>query len=197
VPSPLTVENADRLLDMVEGGATRRELASEFGVHPRTITRWKALLGFEWVEVMTEEKRKLRRLWASGMTQEAIGEQLGVTATTIRRWRHQLGLPDRTVVPHWYGSGDPDGLRRQVERLVEAGEADVAIAKRLKLRLATVARLRREAGLFYRSPDPIDAALLKRLFATGLSDRQIAEVMGTTAATIQVKRSQLRLLRQR
>ena len=194
-PSVLDQKSASQLLDMVEAGAQRREVASHFGVDVRTVTRWKKRLGFVWQTPGKPEKRELPRLWRSGLTQTEIAERLGVTATTLRRWRRELGLEERARRPSRSRQERLVARNREVRRLTRKGHDDSEIAELIGVRQATVAWHRRSAGWYYRSPDPIDLEVLTALFDEGLTDVEIAAQLDTTAATIQVKRSHLGLRR--
>ena len=194
-PSALDLKSANQLVDLVEAGAQPREVASHFGVDVRTISRWKKRLGFEWQQIDSPGKRELPSLWLSGMTQTEIGERLGVTATTVRRWRREIGLEERARRPSRSRQEQLAARTREVARLTRQGRSDGKIAALLGVSEATVAWHRRSAGWYYRSPDPIDHHVIAALFKDGLTDAEIAIEVDTTPATIQVKRSQMGLLR--
>ena len=193
--SLLDLKSGNRLLDMVEAGTQLREIASHFRVDVRTVSRWKKILGFEWQQLDNPGKSELPRLWRSGMTQREIGDRLGVTATTVRRWRREIDLEERARRPSRSREEQLVARTREVRRLTRKGYNDGEIAALLGLTQATVARHRRSAGWYYRSPGPIDPEVVTALFNNGQTDAEIAVELDTTPATIQVKRSRIGLLR--
>lgn len=101
-PGPITRKGAippdmaRRLPRLAAAGLSARTIAVEVGLHPKTITRWLAVLGSSARQrssrISQAELAEVARMRAEGMTFGAIGAALGRNASGVRQAAERHGL---------------------------------------------------------------------------------------------------------
>ena len=130
----VTPQDLVYMRDMFLDGATIREIAEYFGLHPRTVLDYLYGMGLKRrkrrrVKITREE---LEALCCRGLTDRAIAERYGVSAQYITQLRHRYGI---------YKEG-PRGMRRRryLERLADA------VMEEIEVKCYTTNRELRERG---------------------------------------------------
>lgn len=93
-------EQEAKLCDTYEVGATRKQLADDFGIAPKTVTAILKRRGIKsrWCKLTEADVDEAVRLYGQGLSLERVGERLGVNGGTVHYQFKKRGVQMRS--PH-------------------------------------------------------------------------------------------------
>ena len=171
-------------------GLTDEEIAARSGVSRRTVQTWRYKnhlkanpKSYEPSRMLEERRRKMRELYDRGLNDREIAAATGISEKTAAKFRQNNGLP-----PH------PRERSRKFDtvkarKLREQGLTDREIAEQLGVSKAAIWHWRRTAGItsvdYRKRPKGTDwEETGRRLLENGATDREIAEAVGRSVATV-------------
>ncbi len=83
-----------KLCQAYEAGTTRRQLADDFGIAPKTVSAILKRQGVKsrWRKLAETDVDEAERLYAQGMSLARVGERLGVTDCAVRYQLRKRGI---------------------------------------------------------------------------------------------------------
>ena len=166
----------ERIRELLDAGRVRREIASEVGVSPSTVTRWARLLGFpdKASRPSHSDWKAIREYYEQGHTIDECRDHFGFT---YGAWDKAVSRGD--VAPRERSRRELSRTTRdEVEHRLSLGYTQARIARELGLTKSTIAYHTRSLGV---RADPrfarrIDwSAVQRAIDVEGLSMRQCLE----------------------
>ena len=170
---------------------TPKEMAEHFGCHPITIRKYMRQYGFisdsdtKTRSRFNISRKELEALNAEGLTPTKIAQRFGCSKNTIRRFLDKYDLIINEDPPKF------ELNREKLQALCDEGLSQTQIAERIGCCQGTISNYLRKYGLvtrfqaiYNRRFDVISRDELKRLYAEGLTVKQIAERFGYSPSSI-------------
>ena len=189
---PPVAKNAEppRFGELWKQGLTDEEIAARSGVSRRTVQTWRYKnhlkanpKSYEPNRMLEERRRKMRELYDRGLNDREIAAATGISEKTAAKFRQSNGLP-----PH------PRERSRKFDtvkarKLREQGLTDREIAEQLGVSKAAIWHWRRTAGItsvdYRKMPKGTDwEEVGRRMLEKGATDREIAQAVGRSVATV-------------
>ena len=171
-------------------GLTDQEIAERSGKSRRTVQTWRYKnhlkanpKSYEPNRMLEERRRKMRELYDRGLNDREIAAATGISEKTAAKFRMDSGLPPHPRErKHCFDT-------KQARELWEQGMTDPEIAQALGVRKATIWHWRSRAGLtcadYRKRPKGTDwEETGRRMLENGATDREIAEAVGRSVATV-------------
>ena len=171
-------------------GLTDEEIAERSGVSRRTVQTWRYKnklkpnpKNYVPSQELLERRKKLRELYDRGLNDREIAAATGISEKTAAKFRMENGLPPHPRErKHCFDT-------KQAREFWEQGMTDPEIAQALGVRKATIWHWRSRAGLtcadYRKRPKGTDwEETGRRMLENGATDREIAEAVGRSVATV-------------
>ncbi len=179
-----------RFGELYDQGMTDEEIAKRSGVSKRTVQSWRYKnklkpnpKNYVPSQELLERRKKLRELYDRGLNDREIAAATGISEKTAAKFRLDNGLP-----PH------PRERSRKFDtvkarKLREQGLTDREIAEQLGVSKAAIWHWRRTAGItsvdYRKRPKGINwEETGRRMLKEGATDREIAQAVGRSVATV-------------
>ena len=176
--------------ELYDQGMADLEIAKRSGVPKRTVQSWRYKnklkpnpKNYVPSQELLERRKKLRELYDRGLNDREIAAATGISEKTAAKFRLDSGLPPHPRErKHCFDT-------KQARELWEQGMTDPEIAQALGVRKATIWHWRSRAGLtcadYRKRPKGTDwEETGRRMLENGATDREIAEAVGRSVATI-------------